>query len=119
MDINHWRVIGAMLLFIFIFLSGFRLSRSGKPYNPILLNAHKLVSLAVAVFLAIAVARSSQAASLGATELAIIALVLFAITMISGGLLSTTRPMPAAIRTVHRLAPYLAALSTALALYLL
>jgi hypothetical protein len=49
------RVVGAVLFFVFIFLSGFRLSRSGKPYSVILLNVHKLISLAIVVFLVIAI----------------------------------------------------------------
>ncbi len=118
MDSNQLRVVGVALFFLFIFLSGFRLSRAGKPYNAIPFNIHKLVSLAMVVFLAITVSRTSQTASLGAMELAVIALILFVITIISGGLISTDKPMPAAIRTLHHITPYPTALLTALTLYL-
>lgn len=120
MNTGQLRVVGAVLFFVFIFLSGFRLSRSGKPYSVILLNVHKLISLAIVVFLVIAIYQINQTARLGATALAasVVTLVLFLGTMVSGGLLSTDKPMPTAIRTLHRITPYLTVLLTALTLYL-
>jgi hypothetical protein len=40
-------------------------------------------------------------------------------TIISGGLLSTGKPMPAVILTLHQITPFLTVLSTAATLYLL
>lgn len=43
-------VVGTGLLFLFIFLSGFWLSHSGKPYNTLIFTIHKLIGLAAGVF---------------------------------------------------------------------
>jgi len=51
MDSVQWKVVGAGLFFLFIFLSGIWLSRSGKPLNGLILNIHKLISLAAGIFL--------------------------------------------------------------------
>jgi hypothetical protein len=40
-------------------------------------------------------------------------------TIITGGLLSTGKPMPAAILTIHQITPFLTVFSTAVTLYLL
>ncbi len=45
---NQLRVIGAGLFFLFIFLSGIWLSRSGKPYSVVILSIHEFISLAAA-----------------------------------------------------------------------
>ena len=113
-------VVGAGLFFLFIFLSGIWLSRSGKPLNGIVLTIHKLISLAAVVFLAITIYQVNQAADLSALGLIAGAVtgLFFLGAIITGGLLSTGKPMPAAILAAHQAAPFLAVLSTAVTLYL-
>jgi hypothetical protein len=114
------RVVGAGLFFLFIFLSGIRLSRSGRPLNGTILTIHKLVALAAAVFFVITIYQMNQVATLSATELVASALTGFVFlgTGISGGVLSTDKPKPAALLRVHQIAPFLTVLSTAGTLYL-
>jgi hypothetical protein len=50
MSTNQLRVVSAGLFFLFIFLSGFWLSRTGKPYSGIILTIHKLIGLAAVPF---------------------------------------------------------------------
>jgi hypothetical protein len=121
MSMTQLRVIGAGLCFLFIFLSGMRLSRSGKPFNSAILTIHKLISLAVAIFVVATVHQMNQVAALSTVELAagVVTGLLFLGTGICGGLLSTDQPKPAAIFAMHRIAPYLTVLSTAATLYLL
>jgi hypothetical protein len=121
MSTTQLRVVGVGLFFVFIFLSGYWLSRSGKPYNVIIFNIHKLIGLAAGVFLIMTVYQVHQAAPLGPVEIiAIVVTVLsFVATVIAGGLLSIDKPMPAAISMMHKLLPYVAVLSTAVTLYLL
>jgi hypothetical protein len=111
----------AGLFFVFIFLSGIWLSRSGKPLNGIILTAHKLISLAAVVFLAITIYQLNQASSLSAMGLIAGAVtgLFFLGAIVTGGLLSTGKPVPAAILTAHQAAPFLTVLSTAATLYLL
>jgi len=121
MDSFQLRVVGAGLFFLFIFLSGIWLSRSGKPLNGLILTIHKLISLAAGIFLIITLYWMNQAAPLGATELiAVVVTALFFLgTVVFGGLLSTGKPMPPAILRMHQILPFLTVLSTAVTLYLL
>lgn len=115
------KAAAAGLLFLFIFLTGLWLSQAGKPYGAVLFTIHKLIAVGALVFLALAVYQTNQAASLSPMELALVvaAGVLFLGTIISGALLSTDLRLPAAVLTVHQVAPVLTVLSTAGSLYLL
>jgi hypothetical protein len=109
------------LLFLVIFLFGYWLRRTGKPYNSLLLNAHKLISLGAVVYLARIVYQFNQAIALNAFELTVIGItfIFFLVGIISGGLVSIDKPLPAAVQSVHHVTPYLTVISTALTLYLL
>ena len=121
MSANQLRVVGAGLSFLLILLSGFWLSRSGKPYSGIILTIHKLISLAAVVLLGITIRRISQAGALSTTELlaAIVTGLFFLGTMVTGGLLSIGKAMPAIVLRLHQITPYLTVLSTAATMYLL
>ena len=110
-----------VLLYLGIFVSGFWLSRLGRPLNGILLTVHKLVSLAAVVLLGFTVYRVTWETRLGAIDwLAVVVTgLLFLGTMATGGLLSVSKPMPAVVLTLHRITPFLTVLSNAAALYLL
>jgi hypothetical protein len=111
----------AGLFFVFIFLSGFWLNRTGKPFNGLLLTAHKLISLAVVVYLVITLYRIYQAAPLSLNEIAlcVVTFLLFIVLIATGGLLSTAKTIPAVILKIHQIMPFLALISTATTLYLL
>jgi len=115
------RVVGAGLFFLFIFVSGVWLSRSGRPLNGSIFAVHKLVGLAAGVFLIMTMHQLNQVDPLSATEwTAIVATGLcFLGTVVSGGLLSTDKPMPVAILRGHQIVPVLAVMSTAVSLVLL
>jgi hypothetical protein len=111
----------AGLLFLLIFLFGFWLSRSGKPYNLAVFTIHKLIALAAIVFLVTIIYKTHQAAPLGPAQLTVIAItaVCLAATILTGGLLSTGKSVPEIVLKVHQITPYLTVLSTAATLYLL
>jgi branched-subunit amino acid transport protein AzlD len=108
------KVVGAGLFFLFVFLSGFWLSNSGKPLNSLILTVHKLIAVAAFIFLAVAAYRANQVNPLSTTELAAIAVtaVLFLGTIATGGLLSIGKEMPEAVLRLHQITPYLTVLST-------
>ena len=114
-------VLGAGLFFLLIFLSGFWLSRSGKPYSVIILTIHKLIGLAAGVFLVMTVYRIHRVAPLSPVEITaiVVTVLFFAGNVATGGLLSTDKTMPAVILRLHQITPYLTVLSTAVTLYLL
>jgi len=114
-------MISTGLFLLLVFLSGFWLSRTGKPYHAVAFNIHKLIALGAVIILAITVFRVHQAAPPGPAQITAIVVtgLCFAATIVTGGLLSIGKPMPAAISVVHHVFPYLTILATAGTLYLL
>jgi hypothetical protein len=108
------KALGAGLFFLFIFLSGFWLSQSGKPLNSLIFTIHKLIAVAAVVFLATTLHRSNQVAPLSTVALIASAVtgVCFLGTIVTGGLLSIGKEMPEAVLTMHQVAPFLTVLST-------
>jgi hypothetical protein len=123
MGTSQLRVLGAGLFFLLILLSGYWLSRSGKPYGTLIFTIHKLVAVAAVVLLVANVYRIHRAGTLTIVELstAIAAGLFFVGTMATGGLLSipVDKPMPAIVHRLHQVTPYLTVLSTAATLYVL
>jgi hypothetical protein len=115
------RVAGAGVSYLFIFLAGFWLSRSGAPYSVLTLTIHKLISLAAIILLGITAYQTNQAARLGAIELLVVVVagLLFIGTIATGGMLSTEKTMPDIVHRLHRITLYLTVLFTAVSLYLL
>jgi hypothetical protein len=114
------RAIFAGLFFLFIFLSGIWLSRTGRPLNGGISAVHKLISLAAGIFLLVTICQQNQVVPLSAIEwIAIVVTGLcFLGTVASGGFLSSENPMPVAVMRVHQIVPVLTVLSTAATLYL-
>ncbi len=115
------RLAIAGVLFIAIFVSGYWLKGIGKPYNVALLTVHKLIGLAALIFLVVTIYQIHQVTPLGAAELivGVVSGLLFIVTIIVGGLLSTDLTLPAIVPRLHQITPFLTVLSTAVTLYLL
>ena len=121
MGIDLSRFVGAGVFFVAIFLSGYWLSRSEKPYNVVILTIHKLIAVAAFVSLAVIMIQSNRRATLGTIELAagVITGLFFLSLIVTGGLLSSEGQMPAVVSMLHKIAPYLTLISSATTLYLL
>jgi hypothetical protein len=121
MSITTSRTVAAGIFFIMIFIFGFWLHRSGKPYNSLLLNIHKLIALAALVLFVREMVLVNQIAALStlALTVGVLTVLLFVVGIITGGLVSIDKPMPAVVLGVHQVAPYLTVFSTAATLYLL
>jgi len=121
MSATQLRIVNTGLFFLFIFLSGYWLSHSGKPLNVIILTIHKSIGLAAGVFLVLTVYRIHQVAPLSPIEITaiVVTVLFFAGNVATGGLLSTDKPTLAAILKMHQITPFLTVLSTAVTLYLL
>jgi hypothetical protein len=115
------KFISAGLFFLFIFLSGFWLSRTGKPYSTLIFTVHKLIGLAMGIFLIISVYRVHQAGALTPVQIAaiVVTVLLFITTVAAGGMLSIDKPVPLVISWIHKFLPYMTVLSTGGTLYLL
>jgi hypothetical protein len=114
------RAIVTGLSFVLIFLSGIWLSRTGRPLHVGLSTMHKLISLATGIFLLATLYQRNRMVPLTTTEwIAIVVTGLcFLGNVVSGGLLSTDKPMPTAVLRVHQVVPVLTVLSSAATLYL-
>jgi hypothetical protein len=114
------RVFVVILSFFVIFVSGFSMSRSGKPFNGLVASIHKLLSLATVVFLVLLLMRINHLARLSMVEWIVcaIAVLLIVAAIASGSVMMAVESSPAAHLT-HRIVPYLALLSTAAAFWLL
>jgi hypothetical protein len=104
------RIVITVLLFVFIIISGFWLSRSGKPYSSLKITLHKLIGLATGIYLAYFVISLYQADQLNTvgTIVVIATILLFLGLAASGGWLSAEKSLPIALSSVHKLFPYLA-----------
>lgn len=113
--------IGAGLLIMF--LSGFWLNRTGKPYGTLILTIHKLIAIGIGILLFIMMRQAHQAASFRSIELVAVAVTVlsFIATVTTGSLLSipTSKPMPPIVSTLNKIFPYFTVMSTAWALYIL
>ena len=109
------------LLFLFLFLAGYRLRLSGKPYSTLVLTIHKLIGVAAGIYLILMVFRVYQAGLLYPIGIIAVAVtVLFFLALVAtGGLLSAENSTPLVVSTTHRLLPYLTMISTAATIYLL
>jgi hypothetical protein len=115
------KLITTGLFFLFIILSGFWVSRAGKPYSVLLVTIHKLIGLAAGVFLGLTVYRIHKVTLLSTVQIiaVVVTVLFFAVNVATGSLLSTNKPMPEAVSIINRLFPYLTVVSTGVMLYLL
>jgi hypothetical protein len=123
MDTTYSKIIYAGAFFLFILLSGFWVSRSGKPYNTFIFTIHKLIGLGIGIYLIRTVYLTNRATPLNATPWAatVITALLFILTVAAGGLLSILAEgglqnmgaaMQRAIELEHKVSPYLIVVST-------
>jgi hypothetical protein len=113
------RIVLLGLLFAAVFVSGFWMWNTRKPVPGLKLNLHKFLSLAALVFSVLLVNDLRAQVSLSGPDIPIAAAagVFFLLTIVSGGLVSLERPAPGAIKTFHRLGPFLTEILTAVLIY--
>jgi hypothetical protein len=109
------------LYFLFIFLSGFWLSRQARPHPVLLVTLHKLIALAAGVYLGLTVYRAHQVTPLDPLQIAAVAVtaLLFAVNVATGSLLSSKAVMPEVVTTLNKAVPFLTVVSTGVVIYLL
>ncbi len=111
------------LVLLFTLLTGFLLSRLGRPYNGLVFNVHKLIALAAVIYLGISINQVRGIIPLNAAVWGLVGLagLFFLSLFVSGAILSIGKPadVVAVMRTIHRVIPYLAVISLAAAVTLL
>lgn len=121
MSSTQIKFLSVGLFFLFIFISGFRLGRSGKPYGTVVFTVHKLIGLSMGIYLIMTVYQIYQTTSITPIQIVmiVITVLLFIIIVAAGGIWSIEKPMPATAFFIHKIIPYLTVLSTGGTLYLL
>jgi hypothetical protein len=109
------------LFFVFIFLSGFWLSRTGKPYNMLLITTHKLISLVGGFYLGRMVYRLHRRDPLSPVQIAavVVTILFFIVNVTTGSLLSADKPMPEIVWALNKYSPYLTVIAATVMIYLL
>lgn len=121
MNASTLKLAGIATGFVLVFLTGFWLNRSGKPYSPALFNVHKFIVLGLAAYLVVTVVQIGRAAPLAPLQIAalVIAAVCLVATIVSGGLSNLEQPIAATARQIHQFGPYFTLAASAASLYLL
>ena len=112
------KILYTGVFFVFILMSGFWVSRSGKPYPSGVFNIHKLIGLGAGVFLVRTVYLTHQVTPLSPLQWLATGLtaLLFIISVAAGGLLSILaegglknmgESTQNAISLAHKFLPYL------------
>lgn len=109
------------IVFLLTLASGLWLSNIGRPYNTALFTAHKLIALGAVVATVVQLVGALRAAP--AQALVVVALAAAGAGVVAlfatGALMSLSNPNYALWLNVHRLAPALAVIGVALAVWLL
>jgi len=112
----------AGLLLLFTLISGVWLSHSGRPLHVAIITIHKLIALATVIVISVNIYHLYRAVEFRAlVELVVIAAagLFFLALFISGALLSSGKPLPAAILSIHQAASPLALVFSTITVYLL
>jgi hypothetical protein len=109
------------IIFLLTLVFGVWLSQSGKPYNGILFNIHKLMALGAVIATAIQIYRAPINTEIQALLVALIILTGLCVLalFVTGALMSMGKPAYDTLLTTHRVAPVLAVIAMAATVYLL
>lgn len=109
------------IVFLFTLVFGFWLSHSGKPYNGILFNIHKLIALGAVIITTMWVYNAFKDTE--PNVLIIILIVIAGVCIValfaSGAFMSVGNLNYQTMKTIHNVAPILMVVAMALTIYLL
>jgi len=115
------KITGIVIVFLLIIISGIWLTKTGRPYSPVLFNVHKLISLIGVVVTGIVVynlLRGLEVSPLMWTMVIVTGL-FFILLIVTGGLLNLDKPFYNLLRTIHRILPAVSVILTAVIFYFL
>ncbi len=107
MTIINARLVTSGILIILSIMSGIWLSHTGRPLNTMIFTLHKLSALAAVVFLVMALYSPLKTVSPDPVIILLAALAaLFLLTLfVTGGVLSSEKPLPDFILLLHKIFP--------------
>jgi hypothetical protein len=117
------KLIAAGILFLLTLISGFILSRSGRPLSVGLTTIHKLIAVGTIVLIGLAIYqlfKTTEGKVFIEMSILVISGILFLALIASGALLTREEmQLPEVVLRVHQLAPLLALVTSTLSIYLL
>ena len=120
MNLIGSKLISVGAFFLFIFLSGLWMSHTGRQHGMLPVTVHKLIGLALGVYLGWTVYQTHKVIPLSSTQIIAVAVtaLFFAVNVATGSLLSTNKPMPEVVSLMNKWLPYLTVASTGVMIYL-
>ena len=120
MNVIGSKLISVGAFFLFIFLSGFWVNRMGRPYGMLPVTIHKLIGLALGIYLGWTIYQTHKVIPLSSTQITtmVVTVLFFVVNVATGSLLSTNKPMPEVVSLINKWFPYLTVASTGLLIYL-
>ena len=120
MNLIGSKLISVGAFFLFIFISGFWMNRAGKPHGMLPVTIHKLIGLALGVYLGWMVYQTHKLIPLSSTQIiaVVVTVLLFAVNVATGSLMSTNKPMPEVVSLINKWFPFLTVVSTGIMIYL-
>jgi hypothetical protein len=105
---NTLRLVLLAIAAIVVFVTGFLLTRAGRPYSTGILTLHKIIDLAAVIFIVVQVVMVARGAGLATIDWALVgvALLLVIATFATGGILSASEQAAGWLLTAHRLLPW-------------
>jgi hypothetical protein len=107
------------ILFLIVFMAGYWLRWSGKPYTSLLLNLHKLIALGSAVYLAERIYRLYQTNALTSDQMiwGVASGGLLLTAGLIGGVVSIDKPVHPLFGWLHNILPFVAILTLSVFLF--
>jgi hypothetical protein len=120
MNVIGSKLVSVGVFFLFIFMSGFWMSRTGRPHGMLPVTVHKLIGLALGLYLGWMVYQTHKIIPLSSTQIIAVAVTVlsFAVNVATGSLLSANKPMPEAVSLINKWFPYLTVATTGVMIYL-
>ncbi len=113
-------ILSAVFVLLMI-ISGFTVSRTGRPYNSLLFTVHKLISLGTLVYMVIHFSRVDRGIlfSMPVILIVLCTAILFISLFATGGMLSAMKSPSVFIERTHHILPYLLAFSALSGIHLI
>ena len=114
------KFVSAGAFFLFIFLTGIWMNRTGRPHGMLPVTVHKFIALGMGVYLGWMVYQTHKVIPLNSVQIiaVVVTVLFFGVSVATGSLLSTNKSMPEIVSIINKWFPYLTVVSTGVMIYL-
>jgi len=113
------KIIFSFIGFIIIILLGIWLSNSGRPFNPLIFNIHKLLAITLVIFNYFIIKNLKKFILFSKSNkvMLLISFLAFLVLIITGGLLSLEEPIKGVVLFLHSTLPAVVFISYSVLVY--